>query len=47
MLSLLFFLFSTLLSSPLYLVTRLEVRKNFLTERTTSFCYEVIWNVES
>ena len=40
-LSLLGLLFSILLSSPLYLLTKLEVRKNFLTDRVTSYCYEV------
>ena len=40
-LSLLSLLLSTLMSSPLFLLTKLKVRKNLLTDQDTSFCYEV------
>ena len=32
---------SLILSTPLLIVTKLQVRKNFLTNKSTSYCYEV------
>ena len=41
LLSLLCLLFSILLSSPLFIFTKLEVKKTFLTDEVRSYCYEV------
>ena len=42
MYSFLSFILSIFFSSPLYMLTKLGVKKNFLTERVTSYCYEVV-----
>ena len=41
LLSLLSLFFSILLSSPLFIFTKLEVKKTFLTDKVRSYCYEV------
>ena len=34
-------LLSLLLCTPLMMVTKLEIRQNMVTNKTTSYCYEV------